>query len=208
MQTLVTRFERSVSQTTAALLALYELDPGAGAIINARVRDNFIVRMPIDERHAGLLGAIVSGATTGVTADLLAGGLTGGIGALIGGLVGAVAFAGAARGYNASTDRNQPSVAFTDPFLRSLVVTAVLRYLAIIHFGRGRGQFAESEAPAFWQALVESEASAHEAALNRLWKEVREDVDPASATRKVQQLLASITTSILQQLYPDEALGT
>ena len=205
MQTLVNRFELNTAQTTTKLLALHKLAPGVAATINTRVRNNFVVRMPIDERHAGLLGAIVSGATSGVTADLLSGGLTAGLGTLIGGLVGAVAFAGAARGYNASTDRNLPTVAFTDPFLRSLVVTSVLRYLAIIHFGRGRGQFSESEAPKFWQELVEQAVTSHDAALNKLWKAVREANDPLSVTPQIQEQMASITKYTLQQLYPDDS---
>ena len=202
MQALVNRFERGIAQTTVALLALYKLDPGAAAAINTRVRDNFVVRMPVDETQAGLLGAIVSGATSGVTADLLSGGLTAGIGALIGGVVGAVTFASVARGYNASTDRNVPSVAFTEPFLRSLVVTGLLRYLAIIHFGRGRGQFVESEAPRFWHELVEQEVALHEATLSRLWKVVRDGSEPEPATSQLRQLLADITTATLDRLYP------
>ena len=208
MQALVRRFERGIAQTTDALLALYKLDPGAAAAINTRVRDNFVVRSPIDEAQAGLLGAIVSGATSGVAADLLSGGLTAGIGALIGGVVGAVTFAGAARGFNASTDRNAPSVAFTEAFLRSLVVTGLLRYLAIIHFGRGRGQFIESEAPRFWQEHVEREVARHEASLSSLWEAVREGSDAEYATGQLQQLLADLTLATLHQLYPDTTIET
>ena len=208
MQALVSRFERGIAQTTGELLALYKLDPGAAGTINTRVHENFVVRTPIDEAQAGLLGAIVSGATSGLTAEILSGGLTAGIGALIGGVVGAVTFAGAARGYNASTDRNAPSVAFTEVFLRSLVVTSMLRYLAIIHFGRGRGQFIEGEAPGFWQEHVEQEVALHEAPLISLWKAVREGSNPESATTQLQQLLADMAVTVLHQLYPDAAVGT
>jgi hypothetical protein len=208
MQALVTRFERGIAQTTAALLALYKLDPGAAAAINTRVRDHFVVRTPIDAAQAGLLGAIVSGATSGLTAEILSGGLTAGLGALIGGVVGAVTFSGAARGYNATTDRNAPSVAFTEPFLRSLVVASVLRYLAIIHFGRGRGQFIESEAPRFWQEHVEQEVALREATLSQLWEVVRDGIDTAYATAQLQQLLADVTTATLHLLYPNADVAT
>jgi predicted GTPase len=206
MQALVTRFERGITQTTAALLALYKLDPGAAAAINTRVRENFVVRTPIDEAQAGLLGAIVSGATSGLTAEILSGGLTAGLGALIGGVVGAVTFAGAARGYNASTDRMTPGVTFTEPFLRNLVVTGVLRYLAIIHFGRGRGQFVESEAPRFWQEHVEQEVTSRETTLRALWQAIRDDTDTVHAALRMQQVLADITMATLVQLYPDGAI--
>jgi hypothetical protein len=76
--------------------------------INARVRENFAVRAPIDKAQAGLLGAVVSGAATGLSADLMAGGLTLGGGALLGAIVGALTMAGAAWGFNTSTDR-EPS---------------------------------------------------------------------------------------------------
>lgn len=208
MQTLLTRFERTIAETTTALLTLYKLDPGAAAAINTRVRDNFVVRMPIDETQAGLLGAIVSGATTGVTAEILSGGLTAGLGALVGGVVGALTFAGAARGYNASSDRSSPSVAFTDPFLRGLLITGVLRYLAIIHFGRGRGQFVEGEAPQFWQEHVEREVAMRETALASVWKALRDDVDSPAALSQMQELFADITMSTLHHLYPDAAIET
>ena len=76
-------------------------------------------------------------------------------GALLGGVVGALTFAGAAWGFNAGTDRDQATMRFTDAFMRSLVVAGVLRYLAVAHFGRGRGHFIDNEAPAFWQSEVE-----------------------------------------------------
>ena len=201
METLVSRLEQDSARTSVALMSIYRLDPGAATTINSRVRDNFVVRMPIDETHAGLLGAIISGATTGVTADLLAGGLTAGIGAVIGSVLGAATFIGAARGFNATTDRSVPTVAFADPFMRSLVVTGILRYLAIIHFGRGRGKFTESEAPAFWCEHVEQEVTLREGALKEAWKAVRGDSDPEHAVRHLQPLITEIAIATIGRLY-------
>ncbi|UUZ56255.1 hypothetical protein LP419_14035 [Massilia sp. H-1] len=81
---------------------------------------------------------------------------------MLGGVVGALTMAGAAWGFNASTDRNQTSMTFADDFLRSLLTGSVLRYLAVAHFGRGRGNFVEGEAPAFWQAEVEAAVARHD----------------------------------------------
>ncbi|MEJ7807293.1 MAG: DUF3482 domain-containing protein, partial [Telluria sp.] len=159
MGQLVERLNAGIGETTRVLLKLHQLDPGEAAKINARVRENFKVRAPVDKAQAGLLGAVVSGAATGLSADLMAGGLTFGAGALLGGVVGALTMAGAAWGFNTQTDRNKTTVEFADEFLHTLLVGSVLRYLAVAHFGRGRGNFVEGEAPAFWQAEVEAAAA-------------------------------------------------
>ena len=95
----------------------------------------------------------------------MAGGLTLGGGALLGASSARSTMAGAAWGFNTTTDARPATVQFADPFLRTLLVGSVLRYLAVAHFGRGRGNFVEGEAPPFWQAEVERRVAAHEAEL-------------------------------------------
>jgi hypothetical protein len=196
MAGLVERLERRIGDTTVGLLRLHRLDPGAAGRINARVRENFAVRAPVDKTQAGLLGAVVSGAATGLSADLMAGGLTLGGGALLGAIVGALTMAGAAWGFNTTTDRDRPLVQFADPFLRTLPVA---------HFGRGRGNFVEGEAPPFWQAEVEGSVARHEAELAPLWNAVRAAPDAAAATAPVQTLLGRVIVETLERLYPETA---
>jgi hypothetical protein len=81
----------------------------------------------------------------------------------------------------------------------------VLRYLAVAHFGRGRGNFVEGEAPPFWQAEVERSVARHEAELAPLWKAVRAASDAAAASMPVQALLGRVTVETLEHLYPDTA---
>ena len=202
MQLLVARIDSGIAHSTARLLELHKLDRGNAARINARVLHNFVVRAPIDQAQAGLLGAVLSGAATGVSADLLAGGLTFGAGALLGGVVGALTFAGAAWGFNSSTDRLQPTMYLREGLMNSLLVASVLRYLAVIHFGRGRGNFVESEAPLFWQAEVERAAAAHAAELNDLWLALRGASDRAAACARVRVILSEIVALTLTALYP------
>jgi hypothetical protein len=166
------------------------------------VRDNFLVRAPVDKTQAGLLGAVVSGAATGLSADLMAGGLTLGGGALLGAIVGALTMAGAAWGFNTTTDRNQSTVQFAPAFLRTLMASSVLRYLAVAHFGRGRGNFTESEAPPFWQAAVEAALQRHVPEPDRLWQAVRAASDPDAAARVVSVALEPAVTDVFEQLYP------
>nr|WP_036170795.1 DUF3482 domain-containing protein [Massilia sp. 9096] len=202
MAQLVERLDTGIAQATTQLLKLHRLDPGEAGRINARVRDNFSVRAPLDKTQAGLLGAVVSGAATGLGADLMAGGLTLGGGALLGAIVGALTMAGAAWGFNTTTDRNQPSVQFAPAFLRTLLISSVLRYLAVAHFGRGRGNFVEGEAPPFWQAAVEDAVQMHCPDPERLWQTVRAAPDPAAAAQAVTDTLAKVIGAVFERLYP------
>ena len=195
MKALMARLEHGIADSTAQLLRLHRLDAGAAQRIHERVQKAYVVRTPVDARQAGLLGAVMSGAATGLSADLMAGGLSFGAGALLGGIVGALTFAGAAWTFNTTTSRNEARVRFSPEFLRSLLVAALLRYLAVAHFGRGRGGFVESEAPSFWQAEVEAEVARHAARLPALWGN-------AACDAQLGELLEQMATAILHRLYP------
>lgn len=206
MSALIARLNLDIERTTAGLLALHKLDPSEAGRINARVRQNFVIRAPIDKTQAGLLGAVISGAATGLSADLMAGGLTLGAGALLGSVVGALTFAGAAWGFNSTTDRQRPTMQFTDAFLRTLVVAGMLRYLAVIHFGRGRGNFVQGEAPAFWQDEVEQAVAAVDEALNNEWQVLRAESDPGQEGERMQAILSGITFRTIARLYPGTSI--
>lgn len=200
MAQLVERLNANIVATTTRLLKLHHLDPSDAAKINARVRENFAIRAPIDKAQAGLLGAVVSGAATGLSADLMAGGLTFGAGAVLGGIVGALTMAGAAWGFNTSTDRNRTTMQFADEFLQSLLVSSVLRYLAVAHFGRGRGNFVESEAPPFWQAEVEKAVA--DAGDARIWQALRDEKEGSAARARAADMVLRVSTDVLKRLYP------
>jgi hypothetical protein len=207
MAALVERLNTNIGRATAQLLTLHRLDPGDAVKINARVRENFSVRAPLDKAQAGLLGAILSGAATGLSADLMAGGLTLGGGALLGAIVGGLTMAGAAWGFNRGTDREHPTVQFADAFLQTMLVGAILRYLAVAHFGRGRGNFVEGEAPAFWQAEVESAVANHGGDLPALWRKVRAADDDERAVELLVPLVVRVTDAVLARLYPQAAIA-
>jgi GTPase SAR1 family protein len=207
MARLVERLNRQIGESTTQLLVLHKLDPGEALRINARVRENFAVRAPLDKVQAGLLGAVVSGAATGLTADLMSGGLTVGGGALLGAIVGALTMSGAAWGFNVGTDRQHPSIQFADAFMQTLFVGAILRYLAVAHFGRGRGNFVEGEAPAFWQAEVEQALAGQAGDLAALWRSVRAAPDLDAATGEVAPLVTGTVGATLARLYPNVAIA-
>ena len=68
-----------------------------------------------------------------------------------------------------------------------LVAAALLRYLAVAHYGRGRGEWEESEYPAFWRDLAISTVKARRNALHAIWKKRTESSD---ALRRALRALA------------------
>jgi hypothetical protein len=163
------------------------------------MQENFSMPAQLDEGRAALLGSIVTGALTGLKADLAAGGLTFGAGMLVGGVVGGLAGAGLARGVNVLRGAERPAVKWSDEFLDGLVRSGVLRYLAVAHFGRGRGRYVEGEAPSYWQGEVEQAMAGQRDTLHGLWQAAR-------AGEPIEDRLAGVLRAVaaqsLERLYP------
>jgi hypothetical protein len=99
-------------------------------------------------------------------------------------------------------------VQFADAFLQTLLVGAILRYLAVAHFGRGRGNFVEGEAPAFWQLEVEKAVASQAGALPELWRSVRAAPDRETAVELVDAVVARVADATLTRLYPGAPLAS
>ena len=99
------------------------------------------MRLRVGEGPAALLGGMITGALAGLKADIATGGLTLGGGLIAGGLLGALGAAGLARCYNLVRGTEQSWLAWNAEALDQAVEAALLRYLAVAHFGRGRGDW-------------------------------------------------------------------
>jgi hypothetical protein len=204
MERLAERLDTGVRVNTDRLIALHGLAGSAGPQVLARVREHFAAPAQVDEGRAALWGSVLTGALAGLKADLVSGGLTLGGGMLVGGLIGGLTGAGVARGFNRLAAGERPVVRWSDEFLDGLARSSVLRYLAVAHFGRGRGKYVEAEAPPFWRAEVEQVFAMHAAHLHALWQRAREvsaDHDPELAGA-MQTVVARIATDTLGRLYP------
>jgi hypothetical protein len=88
-----------------------------------------------------------------------------------------------------------------------MVEAALLRYLAVAHFGRGRGDWIEGEAPPHWQGVVEHALAAHQEALALLWagRDPRHDGSDECArlAAAIEPLVREATSEVLRALYPD-----
>ena len=180
---LLERFEAEVRASTAELLRLHGLqgraDASVGEILQ-RVATQFEAQRKLPEGRAALLGGAITGALAGLKADLATGGLTLGGGLLAGGILGALGAAGLARGINRvrGTDRNW--LMLSDAALDSALQAALLRYLAVAHYGRGRGGWVAGEAPLHWAGAVAAALAPRREAVAALWRSARVREDKAS----------------------------
>jgi len=207
MRALSERVDEAIRESTDRLIAIHHLEGHAAEEVIARLAQHVTMNGPVDERKAAVVGGFVSGALTGLAADLASGGLTFGAGILAGSVAGAVGAAGLARGFNLVRGRKETVVRWSDEFIASLVPAAVLRYLAVAHYGRGRGEWVASEYPAFWReavvAAVEREAGiASVVALRNA-----EPCDAQALARALQDKLDAIARDVLATLYPGAGLG-
>jgi hypothetical protein len=225
MQALAERVDDDVRATTDRLIALHGLDGKAGGIVLARLAEHYAVREPVSEGKAALLGGVVTGALAGLKADLATGGLSMGAGLLAGGVLGALGAAGLARGYNLVRGVGAPTLAWSDGVLSELARAALLRYLAVAHYGRGRGQWRESESPAHWAGAVDAVMAQAGPELEAVWarRDAWREAAPvasgaaADATppgRKSRQMVAALQTwlhnasaELLLRLYPGAVPG-
>jgi hypothetical protein len=168
---LALRLDAEVRANTLELITLHGLEGKVQGEILARVATNFDTRLRVDEGKAALWGGAVSGALVGLKADILSGGLTLGGGLLAGGLLGALGAAGLARCVNIVRGTDRSWVAWNAQALDQMLEAALLRYLAVAHFGRGRGDWVQGESPAHWQEVIQRSLAAHRDALAVIWKE-------------------------------------
>jgi GTPase SAR1 family protein len=161
MAALAERLDQRVRGTTDKLIGLHKLEGSAGGAILERLRANYRHEAPVHAGAAGVVSGAITGALSGLAAEVAAGGLAAGGATIGGGLLGALAGSGLAKGYNLVRGVKQPMVRWSDEFLEILSRSALLRYLAVAHFGRGRGGWTEGEAPAFWQSEVAGVVAAH-----------------------------------------------
>jgi uncharacterized protein DUF3482/50S ribosome-binding GTPase len=196
------RLDTAVRSGTAQLIAIHGLEGSAAEDVRERLIDRLRTETPIHEGKAAMLGGVLSGALSGLAADLAAGGLTVGAGTLIGAIAGALGGAGMARGYNVLRGRTGSTIRWDDELLDSLVASALLRYLAIAHYGRGRGEWKQSEYPEFWRDIVQRRLDARRGSLSAVWARRDGDVDAAAIDAELRGILASAARDVLEALYP------
>ncbi len=204
MRALGQRLDVATRELMDDLIAAHGLAGSSAARIEQR---DFQVkrRMPLNERSGALAGAIVSGALGGLVADVAIGFLSFGGGMIAGGILGALGGSALARGYRLVGGMEEPSVRWSPQFLDLLVRQAVLRYLAVAHFGRGRGDYRDLETQTDWRATVDSMLDRRQKKLHKLWTLAERSGSAAEErlTADLEEIVGDVARTVLRQAYPD-----
>ncbi|MBL8224428.1 MAG: GTPase domain-containing protein [Chromatiales bacterium] len=208
-QLLAEGLDREVRASTARLIALHGLEGEARDEVLKRLAARYDLRLRVDEGQAAVVGGVVTGALAGLKADLATGGLTLGGGLLAGSLLGALGGLGVARLVNRVRGTGRSWVTWNAAVLDGLVAAALLRYLAVAHFGRGRGEWRDGEVPPHWPGVVDRALASSRDSLAALWAARLAGGDDAldeAAIRdlasRLEPLLAGAAAAALQDLYP------
>jgi len=203
MGTLTKRLDERVRADTDRLIALHGLGGRAKQQILARAAGQFEVARPADVAGTGLLGGVLTGAAGGLMADLSTGGLSLGAGMVIGAIVGALGGGGAARAYNILHGQEDGRVRWSADFLGQRTRAALLLYLAVAHYGRGRGDWVEGEAPKHWPPLVDEVVRGRGSTLDAAWRSGEESMDAEALAARIEPELAAAARELLVRLYPE-----
>jgi hypothetical protein len=202
MRSLAERLDAGTRATVERMVGVHGLVGRAAGDVLRRMAADFDVAVPMSEGKAAMLGGLVSGALAGLAADLAAGGLTFGAGLLAGGLLGALGSAGLVRGFNLVSGKSATAVRWSEELLHGLVHAALLRYLAVAHYGRGRGEWRESEYPPFWKDEVNAVLASRSEAFEAVWRARGDPCDPARLEAMLRELLQAAALELLGRLYP------
>ena len=207
MAMVVDRLQRSDAQATSSLLVLHGIDAASAGVLNHRLEQKFVVQQAISATQAGMAGA-ATGAAMGVSLDLLTAGLTLGLAAVAGAVVGGGAAWVAAVWKNQATPAGTSVVQLSDHMLQAMTEAGLLRYLAVIHFGRGAdpgGSGDGNEIRPEWRSEVVAAVERRSTDLKDQWAAARarqQVLEPAAA---LVGTLEAIALSVLRQLYPTTA---
>ena len=191
-----------VRANTLALIRLHGLSGDAQGEILMRLATHYELRLRMDEGKAAMWGGMLTGALVGLKADVLSGGLTLGGGLLAGGLIGALGAAGLARCVNLVRGTDRSWIAWNAEALDQMVEAALLRYLAVAHFGRGRGDWAQGESPPHWKDVIAQALAPQREMLAVVWANRGDGDEVESLALALQPPLDRAARAALEQLYP------
>jgi hypothetical protein len=209
MRRLRDRLEARTRELVDGLVAEHGIEGRSRITLQERLGE-FVV---VDEEwltpaRGAVVGGAVSGALGGLVADAAVAGLSFGGGAVLGAMLGALGGAGLAAGYRLVVGEREPAVSWSPAFLNELVKQTVLRYLAVAHFGRGRGGYEDTPLSPRWAELVAAASVEHAGHLAEAWSlAARPEADGrAAAERQLAAALGEMTTAVLARGYPDAAM--
>ncbi len=204
IQALDQRLGARISVMSAQLIHLHGLSGNTALTIQARLEDVSVPgeRKPWEEES--FWGGLVSGAAAGFASDIATGGLSHGVFTIGGAIIGALG----GTAYAKSQEEGDPHrISWVPDFIHRQTRDALLRYLAVTHCGRGRGEYTDPrEFPLFWQEKTERLLKQKHDELRRHWKHYQNPMIQKSRQNSADQLvqcLTDMTSEILLTFYPE-----
>ncbi|MFZ4764805.1 MAG: GTPase domain-containing protein [Roseimicrobium sp.] len=201
-RSLAGRAEQAMNQ----LITLHGLEgrDEEGEMLKAAKRD-FAEPQQVEAAVWSALSGIASGALAGLVVDLKAGGLTFGGGALLGGLGGGLGAYALIKTFNLVRGEDE-KLHWSREHFREQVKLALLSYLAVAHFGRGRGAWKRDPRPGHWQEVVSGVVETRQETVDAVWRHAsRNTVGIASVNEEMETMMRELGKATLANLYPPSA---
>jgi hypothetical protein len=81
----------------------------------------------------------------------------------------------------------------------------LLRYLAVAHYGRGRGEWIEGEYPPHWQQLVHEVSADHRGEMAPILQAAEQGAGAEEIATRLEPLITATARTALVRLYPEAA---
>lgn len=213
MRVLSQRLDDSTRELMDRLIEAYGLKGRFQTVARERLHEDFDLpgASAWSASQATILGAAMGGAAGGLVADVAVGGLSFGGGAVAGAILGAAGAVSLRKGYQFVRGENSQEVRWGADFLAQLFRQSLLRYLAVAHFGRGRGEWRETGNPERWNPLVEAASAPVRERLGAAIEQARAGASDEEASEKAdiagefQELASSTLLDALCEGYPQAA---
>jgi len=200
--------ERLASRTleiTDELIKLFGLEGHSSKPLGQNARDLLGDVKKVNESLWTAIGGLATGLTSGVIVDILSHGTTVFAGTVLGAISGGVGGYMLARTFNLVRGKAGNEVRWSFAHYTEQVQIVLLCYLAVSHFGRGRGEWEDGEHPAHWREVVQNAVAMEKDRLEQLWKEAGDPKSGRTPDQVEEDMRAVVTAACakcLRDLYP------
>ncbi|MBL9114385.1 MAG: DUF3482 domain-containing protein [Verrucomicrobiaceae bacterium] len=196
------RLATRMESATNDLIQIHGLAGNAERQMVHTQREHFKVPQRVHESIWTAIGGITTGAITGVIADVKTGGLSFGAGTLVGAIGGGLGAYAIASATNLVRGKDS-SVHWSREHFMEQAKLALVCYLMVAHFGRGRGKWESDVVPVVWSDATEAVVQEQKARWAHVWSlAVEKGAAPEDILRELTPLCQEAGHRILRRLYP------
>jgi hypothetical protein len=199
------RLSARTIEVTDELIKLFGLEGHSSKPLGQAARDLLGDVRKVNESLWTAIGGLATGLSSGVIVDILSHGTTVFAGTVLGGLGGMMGGYMLAKTFNLVRGKVGNEVRWSFAHYAEQVQLVLLCYLAVAHFGRGRGEWEDGEHPGHWRDTVGQAVAAETERLEVLWKEAGDPKTGRTADQMEEDLRGIITACCarcLRDLYP------